>query len=143
MAMTNFVKRRLAPFRLAPEQNLIMMLLWRGDGVTQNEIADSLGKDKAGIARMILSLEGKGYVRRAVPSCDRRTVQVFLTSEGQALRERVLPVLDEIKREVTAGIDEARLAQLRGTLSEITANAARAAERCPTDDSNDSNDSND
>ncbi|WP_221469580.1 MarR family winged helix-turn-helix transcriptional regulator [Cohnella nanjingensis] len=127
LAITNYVKRRLAPFRLAPEQNLIMLLLWQSEGVTQNEIADSLGKDKAGVARMILSLESKGYVKRIVPSCDRRTVQIFLTPEGQALKDRVLPVLDEIKREISAGIGEDRFALVRSTLSAILANVERAS----------------
>ncbi|GAA3321409.1 hypothetical protein GCM10020331_037130 [Ectobacillus funiculus] len=40
LALTSCVKDRLAPFNIAPEQNLIMMLLWEQDGLTQNELAE-------------------------------------------------------------------------------------------------------
>ena len=64
LTLTSCVKAKLEPFNLAPEQNLIMMLLWEKDGLTQNQIVEILGKDKTNIARMALNLENKGFIKR-------------------------------------------------------------------------------
>ena len=71
--LTSYVKEQLAPYNIAPEQNLIMMLLWEKDGQTQNEIANLLDKDKTNIARMASSLEQKEFIKRINCPNDRRS----------------------------------------------------------------------
>ncbi|GGG21873.1 MarR family winged helix-turn-helix transcriptional regulator [Paenibacillus abyssi] len=122
LTLTSYVKSRLAPFNLAPEQNLIMMLLWQKDGLTQNEIAEKLNKDKTNIARMIFNLEQKGFIRRASREHDRRSLQVFLTEEGKELGNRVAAVAEEFNAQICEGITEQEFAQVRRILSKMCAN---------------------
>ena len=122
LALTNCIKQALAPFNLAPEQNLIMMLLWEQDGLTQNEIARTLNKDKTNIARMLFNLEQKGYIRRMCVDQDRRSLTVSLTEEGKQLGCRVIPVAEHFNELVCRGISDEELATLRQILAKMCAN---------------------
>ncbi|OXS75680.1 MarR family winged helix-turn-helix transcriptional regulator [Domibacillus enclensis] len=120
--ITSCVKERLACFNLAPEQNLIMMLLWERDGRTQQELSEQLEKDKTNITRMLSSLEQKGFVKKRMESCDRRSIRVFLTEKGKELECQVIPVTEEFHRLATAGITEEELAIVRRVLSKMSQN---------------------
>ncbi|MCP3763435.1 MarR family transcriptional regulator [Domibacillus sp. A3M-37] len=122
LKITGCVKERLAPFNLAPEQNLIMMLLWERDGRNQQELSEQLEKDKTNITRMLSSLEQKGFVKRVIETYDRRSTRIFLTEEGKALECDVIPLTDEFHRTVTSGVTEEELAIVRRVLSKMREN---------------------
>ncbi|OLN21747.1 MarR family transcriptional regulator [Domibacillus antri] len=122
LKLTGWVKDKLAPFNLAPEQNLIMMLLWEKDGRTQNEIADKLDKDKTNITRMLASLEQKGFIKRSMIPDDRRSLRVCLTDEGKKLECEIIPITEEFHRMVTKGITEDELTEVRRILLKMRQN---------------------
>lgn len=66
LTITSYVRKHLEPYNLAPEQNLIMRMLWNEDGISSTELVSHLNKDKANIARMIASLEGKGFIKKSM-----------------------------------------------------------------------------
>ncbi|MFC4102151.1 MarR family winged helix-turn-helix transcriptional regulator [Paenibacillus xanthanilyticus] len=103
LAISGYVKRQLAPFGLAPEQSLILLLLYREDGLPQHEIASRLRKDKTNVNRMIDNLEGKGVVDRRADRADRRVQRVWLTEQGRALKEPVLAMTEQTTRLLTEG----------------------------------------
>jgi DNA-binding MarR family transcriptional regulator len=104
LAIANYVKKKLEPFNLAPEQNLIMMILWKQEGISPNEFVVHLNKDKGNIARMIASLEKKDYIMRVEDPSDKRTFKVHLTEKGKSLESLVVPVLQETHQTVMTGI---------------------------------------
>ncbi|MDN3015479.1 MarR family transcriptional regulator [Paenibacillus sp. BSR1-1] len=106
LTLTSYIKAKLAPLNIAPEQNLILMLLWEKDGLTQNEIAKKLEKDKTNIARMICNLEKKGFISRQINEIDNRSFNVFLTENGKKLGEMIKPLAEEFNRTVCAGISK-------------------------------------
>ncbi|WP_226584653.1 MarR family winged helix-turn-helix transcriptional regulator [Halobacillus litoralis] len=122
LKLTGYIKSQLQPYNLAPEQNLIMMLLWEKDGLTQNQLADYLGKDKTNIARMASNLEKKGFIERKFCSEDRRSLELYLTESGQELKEKVIPVAESFNDDVTNGITEEELQELDRLLSKIQQN---------------------
>jgi len=122
LALTGCVKDRLAPFNIAPEQNLIMMLLWEQDGLTQNELAEKLDKDKTNIARMVANLEEKEFIRRVVSQYDRRSLKVYLTQKGKELGDSVIPIAEEFHDRICNGITAEELKELRRILTKMRAN---------------------
>lgn len=122
LMITQYVKRRLAPYQLAPEQNLIMLTLWDTEGMTPNELSERLNKDKAGITRMIDSLVHKGFVRRDTDRKDARSFRLFLTEAGRELGQRVIPVVDDISSVLLSGITEEETAALAGIFAKIGRN---------------------
>lgn len=120
--LTSYVKKRLAPFNIAPEQNLVMMLLWEKDGLTQNDVAIRLDKDKTNIARMSYGLEQKGFIRRSNCPQDKRSQRLYLTEEGLKLKDFVIPIAEEFNRIVCNGITDEELIQVRKILSKMREN---------------------
>ncbi|RBW69646.1 MarR family winged helix-turn-helix transcriptional regulator [Bacillus taeanensis] len=120
--LTSFIKSQLEPFNLAPEQNLVMMLLWEKDGLTQNEVAQKLDKDKTNIARMASNLEKKGLIKRIGCPNDRRSVRLYLTPCGKKLGEQVLPIAEEFDKIVCKGLSNEEVQQLERLLSKINKN---------------------
>ena len=122
LTLTNYIKTKLDPFNIAPEQNLIMMLLWEKDGMTQNEIAEKLYKDKTNIARMASNLENKGFIQRVPNQEDRRSLKLYLTAKGKELGQSVIPMAEEFNQQVCKGITDDELKELRRILGKMRDN---------------------
>ena len=125
LTLTSCVKAKLEPFNLAPEQNLIMMLLWEKNGLTQNQIAEILEKDKTNIARMSLNLENKGFIKRVGCPNDRRSLNLYLTPEGYALSKQVVPILEEFNDIICEGISKEELVFLENILLKFNKNVQK------------------
>lgn len=125
LQLTNYIKEKLAPYNLAPEQNLIMMLLWEKDGLTQNQLVEALTKDKTNIARMAASLENKGFVKRINCDKDRRSIRLYLTETGKELGKDIIPIAEQFDTVVCNGITKDELEQLEKLLKKMNANVER------------------
>ncbi len=122
LEITQYLKRQLAPYRLAPEQHLILALLMEREGMSQNTIAEQLGKDKSSITRMIVSLEGKGYIRRKGSPYDRRSVEVYLTDKGKELRDVVNTISKTTRERLNKGLMEEETSELIRLLGKVRGN---------------------
>lgn len=119
--MLRQLDRELAPHRIGPGRYAYLFALYRGDGRSQQALADAVGADKGGAARALARLEADGLVQRRADAGDRRAVRVFLTTKGRRLRQ-------SLERAAASGIDlmlapltaEER-AQLRVLLRKMTA----------------------
>lgn len=124
LEITSFVNKKLADFQLTSEQNLIMAILWEQEGVSQNEIALRLNKDKSSVARMIVTLEKKGYIHRTICQKDRRSIEVFLTEKGKMLGKDVIPINQNIINTISKGMTEEEVIQLQRLLTKVRENVA-------------------
>ncbi|MFJ7746331.1 MarR family winged helix-turn-helix transcriptional regulator [Peribacillus sp. NPDC097295] len=122
LTLTRYIKAKLAPLNIAPEQNLILLLLWGKDGRSQNEIAKSLLKDKTNITRMLDNLEKKELITRHVNESDSRSYNVYLTEKGIKLGEQVYPITEEFNRIVCSGITSEELQIANKVLLKIQKN---------------------
>ncbi|MGG3466306.1 MarR family transcriptional regulator [Neobacillus pocheonensis] len=122
LTLTSYIKAKLAHLNIAPEQNLILLLLWERDGLTQNEIAKKLDKDKTNIARMLCNLEKKGFIRRKMNEFDNRSFNVFLTEDGKKLSEQMIPIAEEFNNIVCSGITREELQTVKRVLFQMRQN---------------------
>ncbi|WP_257347007.1 MarR family winged helix-turn-helix transcriptional regulator [Pseudalkalibacillus decolorationis] len=126
LEITSYVNSQLAAFQLTSEQNLIMALLWKHEGISQNEIATKLKKDKAGVTRMIFTLEKKGYIRRETCPNDKRSVKVYLTEDGRKLGNDVIPNNKSIIQLISKGMTKEEILELRRLLMKVRENVGRS-----------------
>jgi DNA-binding MarR family transcriptional regulator len=106
-------KPYLEPLGLTFPQYLAMVELLGGGPSSVGELGARLGMDTGTITPLLKRLEQAGNVTRRRDPKDERRVRVELTAAGEALRERVLAVPDQINSacEVTgAQADELRRA---------------------------------
>lgn len=96
---------RVAALGLTGQQSALIGWIALGE-TSPSRLAQRLCTDTAGITRLLDRLEEKGLLRRARRPGDRRAVVVELTEAGQAMRPRLLPVLDEVGAQLLAGFSE-------------------------------------
>ncbi|AIQ75264.1 MULTISPECIES: MarR family transcriptional regulator [Paenibacillus] len=126
LEIANYLTKLLAPFRLAPEQHLLMALMLEKEGLSQNEIAANLGKDKASVARMIASLESKGYIRKVTSAQDRRAVNVYVTEEGRKLENTINEVTVNLNEIIESGLSASDYSTLKTLLTRVQDNVRGA-----------------
>lgn len=72
----------------------------RTPGIQARDLAELLRLDKSNMSRQVARLESAGFVRRESASGDARSLHLYLTDSGQALR-------DDIDRDVSAQVSRA------------------------------------
>lgn len=60
-------------------------------GLTQKQMAESLGIDQASAVHLVDALEAKGFLERGIDPKDRRARHLFPTAAGKRKRRRVQP----------------------------------------------------
>lgn len=96
--------RRVRDLGLTRSQWWVLTHLFRKDGITQSELAETLELEKPSLGRLLDRLEAKGWVRREACRNDRRAKRVFLTDAADA------PM--QVMREIASGVREDALSGL-------------------------------
>lgn len=99
-------------------QYLVMLVLWEHGDLPVKKLGEHLRLDSGTLSPLLKRLETAGLVRRERSARDERSVEVRLTEEGVALRERALEVPRRIVAATTFDVDEIR--ELRARLDELT-----------------------
>ncbi|MFG2438915.1 MarR family winged helix-turn-helix transcriptional regulator [Streptomyces sp. NPDC048508] len=113
-------------------QYLVMLVLWEHGELPVKRLGEHLRLDSGTLSPLLKRLEAAGLVLRERSTRDERSVQVRLTEEGGALRERAVSVPRRIAAATGADLEEIR--ELRDRLDRLTAALDRAA-RSETPDS--------
>ena len=107
-----FVQRtQAAGFDLTPVQFAALDAIAAQPGTDQARLAEMIAYDRATIGGVIDRLVQKGWVHRVVSERDRRAREVSLTDEGQRVRTAVLPVVQDLQKDIldTLGDEERAL----------------------------------
>jgi DNA-binding MarR family transcriptional regulator len=114
--------RRVKQFGLTRSQWWVLTFLFRNDGVTQSELADTLEIEKPTLGRLIDRLEAKGWVRREPDASDRRAWRVRLTDETEPAMKTMRAIAAEVRRDALAGLSVEERERFVDTLLMIKAN---------------------
>jgi DNA-binding MarR family transcriptional regulator len=88
----------------------IVSLLWRKNGINQQEMADVVIKDKSSITYLVDNLVKRKLVKRVEDENDRRNKLIFLTAKGNLLRKKLHPLVIEMYETAT---DEVQAADIK------------------------------
>ncbi|MFB7114581.1 MarR family winged helix-turn-helix transcriptional regulator [Streptomyces sp. NPDC056190] len=111
-------------------QYLVMLVLWEHGDTPVKRLGEHLRLDSGTLSPLLKRLEAAGLVHRERSARDERSVEVRLTEEGAALRERALRVPHRIGTATGFTVDEVR--ELRARLDRLTmALDAAALEEAP------------
>jgi DNA-binding MarR family transcriptional regulator len=98
-------------------------------GMNAGRLANSLGKDKGQISRIVDSLVAAGLVSRDVDRRDRRCSVIVPTGKGEKKAEELGHMLRNVRKRIFSGLDGADLIPLENVLSKLQANARLIRER--------------
>lgn len=96
--------RRVKTRGITRSQWWVLTHLFRNDGVTQAELADTLEIERPTLGRLLDRLEAKGWVRREEDARDRRAKRVYLTEEVEPVMKSMRAVAAEVRRDALAGL---------------------------------------
>ena len=88
-AYTLFKEKRLGQYNLAGNQSLYLRTVIQKPGITQDELAETLVFNKSSVSRQIAALEKAGFVFQERSSKDKRSLLMYPTSKGAALRDAI------------------------------------------------------
>src|SRR4051794_2372986 len=80
--------RTLAPVDIRPAQYSVLVVIAANPGLSQSDLADRLGIERARLVRVLDKLEGRGLTQRLASPADRRSHALRLAREGQKLLKR-------------------------------------------------------
>lgn len=72
---------------------MVLRVLYDEEGLQQCEIADVIGRDKAGVSRCVAAMEKKGLVR--TESVSHKCLRVYLSEKGRSIEAAVKSVASE------------------------------------------------
>src|SRR5689334_12590871 len=106
-------------------QYLVMLVLWEHGDLPVKKLGEHLRLDSGTLSPLLKRLEAAGLVRRERSTRDERSVEVGLTAEGTAMRERA----EQVPRRIAAatGFDVEEIRRLRTGLDELTSALDAAA----------------
>jgi DNA-binding MarR family transcriptional regulator len=115
---------RLAEHRVAFGHWAFLRILWESNGLTQRELSLQAGVMEPTTFSAIKAMEKLGYVtRRQMPS-SRKNVYVFLTPAGRALKDKLVPLAEEVNKIAVRGVGAGDVAATRRTLLAMIENLA-------------------
>ena len=101
-------------------QYITMLLLWEKPMMTVSEVGNRLYLDSGTLTPLLKKLEAKGYLHRARSTEDERNLNISLTEEGKALRERAADIASLVEQQLSLDTAEAvTLHRLLNKLLEI------------------------
>jgi DNA-binding MarR family transcriptional regulator len=91
---------------LTKEQFLLLKILHDEDGRVQKDLAFITDRNKGSLARLINTMESKGFVERKSEDADKRVNRVYLTDEGRLVFQKTKPVLNACVQQLQKGLSE-------------------------------------
>lgn len=96
--------RALAPLGISTAQAYPLVLIAQNDGIRQGELAERLDIEGPTLVRTLDQLGGMGLVDRRPDPGDQRARTLHLTPAGEALSQRVEPVLYSTRARLLAAV---------------------------------------
>ena len=104
---------------LMPHHIGILVELWARDGLRQQDLAVSIIKDKATIARALDHLESENIVVRVPDPNDKRNKHIYLTHKGKGLHQRIWPHAESVMKEVLEDVEPQDLETCKKVLEHV------------------------
>jgi DNA-binding MarR family transcriptional regulator len=113
---------RLHEYTITYEQWQVLSRLYEEDGLTQNQLAMTIERDRGSISRLIDNMIKRGLVGRISDDTDRRIKRVFLTEESHRIQEELEEIAVKTISQATRNMSEKELETCLNILDQIREN---------------------
>lgn len=121
-ALTRPLADELRQRGIAFKHYFYIRTLLEEDGITQVELSDRVGMERATVTVVLDTLEDLGIVVRKPHPSDRRKTNVFLTAKGRRMKSDILESVAIANAVSLRGISPAEFERFRKTLAQMIAN---------------------
>ncbi|MFZ5690962.1 MAG: MarR family winged helix-turn-helix transcriptional regulator [Pseudomonadota bacterium] len=124
-ALLRALQKRLTAYDVSLGHWTFLRILWERDGLTQRELSDEAGVMEPTTFSALNAMEKLGYISRRQMPDNRKKVYVFLTPKGRQLKDKLVPLAEEVNTIAVTGVPAEHIAATRQTLLAIIENLAR------------------
>jgi DNA-binding MarR family transcriptional regulator len=124
-SLVRALQMRLAAHAVSFGHWTFLRILWESDGLTQRELSEQAGVMEPTTFSALKAMERLGYIVRRRRDGDRKKVYVFLTPKGHRLRDKLVPLAEDVNRIAVRKISTDDIAIARTVLLTIIENMAR------------------
>lgn len=110
---------RLRVMGLTQARWMALLELSHADGLTQRELAATLGIEGPTLVRLLDGLEAQGLIERQVCPADRRAKRIHLTANAAPVLHEIREIAEATRRELLGGIPRDDLSAARRVLASI------------------------
>lgn len=102
-----------------------LRILWEQDGLTQRALSEQAGVMEPTTFSALKAMEQRGYVSRRQMPGNRKNIHVFLTPRGRALKDKLVPLAEDVNHVAVGGLDTEEVGHARRVLLAVIENLAR------------------
>jgi DNA-binding MarR family transcriptional regulator len=124
-ALLRALQMRLTEHAVSLGHWTFLRILWEKDGLTQRELSEQAGVMEPTTFSAVQAMEKLGYVTRRQLDGNKKKVFVFLTAKGRLLRDKLVPLAEEVNEIAVRGVTSTDVATTRKTLLAVLENLAR------------------
>ncbi len=118
-AIARMYNQQAAKYGATMSTGFVLLNLSAEEGTPATKIAPLMGLEARSLTRILKSLESSGLIYRAPDPNDRRSVRIFLTSEGRVKREKAREVVLLFNNTVLEQVSPQKLGVFFEVLAEI------------------------
>lgn len=107
---------------ITADQFRLLTHLWKQEGISQQQLAQHVRRDRASVTRMVDILEHQGFINRTADKKDRRINLIFLTKRGKQLESIAAQAAQEVLNISQKGFSKSDRAALIGLLQKVISN---------------------
>lgn len=122
------LRGRLQAHGVTPGQWFFLRALWIEEGLSQRELSRRVRTTEPTTVSALKLLERNRLIRRQRNADDRRTINIFLTDKGRALKAELMPYARELTGIATEGLSEADFKEFRRILNRMRRNLEAEAD---------------
>lgn len=104
---------------LTKEQLIVLKRLSKYNGISQNELAILMLRNKSSLTRLLSKMENKNYISREQNQQDKRIKEVFITSKGRSIIKQAQPILKGVFTAIEKNISQKEKQQIMTLLKTI------------------------
>ncbi|SAL35099.1 MarR family transcriptional regulator [Caballeronia sordidicola] len=123
-AMVRAMQLRLAEHAVSYGHWTFLRILWETDGLTQRELSAQAGVMEPTTFAAVRAMEAMGFVERQQMPENKKNIHVFLTEQGRALKEKLVPLAEEVNEISVTGMSERDVKTARKVLLAVIENLA-------------------
>lgn len=124
-ALVRALQVRLARHAVPFGHWAFLRILWEHDGITQRQLSNEAGVMEPTTASALRTMQRLGYVTRRQHAENRKNVYVYLTPKGRALKEKLVPLAEQVNGIAVRGARAEDVAATRRLLITMLENLSR------------------
>lgn len=124
-ALLRALQMRLTEHAVSLGHWTFLRILWEKDGMTQRELSEQAGVMEPTTFSAVQAMERLGYVTRRQLAGNKKKNFIFLTTKGRQLKDKLVPLAEEVNEIAVRNVAPADVATTRKTLLTVLENLAR------------------